>query len=327
MTGAGIAAAAAGVAVGSTLVLALLTRAISRRTAERFPNDGHFVQVGDDRLHYVEYGRADQPAIVLVHGLCGQLRNYAYLDLKRLSREYRVIAVDRPGSGKSTRGAASTANVYAQARTIAGFIEKLGLDRPVLIGHSLGGAIALAVGLDYPHCVRRLGLIAPLTMTETSAPGPFKGLQLQWRPLRRLASLTMGVPLMALINRKAVSMVFAPERVPNDFGLKGGGASGLQSSVFYAASSDLCSAPEDLPDMARRYAAMSVPVDMLFGREDKILPFGKHAEGLKRLLPGVNLRAVPGGHMLPVTQAAKTTDWIKGVAAAGFARKAEKAAA
>ncbi|WP_455731612.1 alpha/beta fold hydrolase, partial [Burkholderia stabilis] len=124
--------------------LALFSGYVARRVTRAFPPEGRFVDIGGDRIHYVEYGNG--PPIVFVHGLAGQLRNFAYLPLARLAQQHRVIIIDRPGAGRSLRGAGSQANVFAQARTVAAFIDALRLDKPVLVGHSLGGAIALAVG-------------------------------------------------------------------------------------------------------------------------------------------------------------------------------------
>jgi pimeloyl-ACP methyl ester carboxylesterase len=121
---------------------------------------------------------------------------------------------------------------------------------------------------------------------------------------------------MSILNsRKAIEAVFAPETMPKNFPVKGGGLMGLRPHVFYAASSDLVAAPQDLPDMERRYALMTVPVDVLYGKGDRILNWKRHGEALKRKLDRVILHGVDGGHMLPVTQPALTTDWVAGVAA------------
>nr|WP_233635523.1 alpha/beta hydrolase [Burkholderia gladioli] len=301
------------IVVAIYVVLFGFTQFTAYQVRRRFPPEGKFVDIDGDRLHYVDYGSG--PPIVMVHGLCGQLRNFAYLELPRLAQSHRVIVVDRAGSGRSTRGPASQANVYAQARTIARFIDTLGLEKPLLVGHSLGGAIALAVGLDHPDSVSRIALIAPLTHTETEPPAAFKGLALRWPLLRRFASLTMGIPVMILQSRKAIDAIFAPEPVPRDFPIKGGGLMGLRPDAFYAASSDLVAAPEDLPEMERRYPTLGMPVSVLYGRQDAILSYRKHGEALKQKLPGIELTLVEGGHMLPVTQPVQTTDWIREVAA------------
>ncbi|CAJ0688694.1 alpha/beta fold hydrolase [Ralstonia holmesii] len=307
-----------GVIAFALLAPVAFTFFIARRVTKGFPPEGKFIDVGADRVHYTDRGQG--PAIVFVHGLCGNLRNFAYLDMDRLARSHRVIVIDRPGAGRSVRGEDSPANIYAQAGMVAQCIEKLGLDKPVLVGHSLGGAISLAVGLNHPHVIRRLALIAPLTHAESAPPGAFGGLVLPSPLVRRLVSWTLAIPLSIINSRKAIAAVFAPETMPKDFPFKGGGLLGLRPHVFYAASSDLVSAPEDLPDMERRYASMTVPVDMLYGRGDRILNVKRQGEALKQKLDRVNLRIIDGGHMLPVTQPALTTDWVLAVAAAAPAR-------
>nr|WP_311529813.1 alpha/beta fold hydrolase [uncultured Ralstonia sp.] len=302
-----------GVVALAILAPVAFTFFIARRVTHGFPPEGKFIDIDGDRVHYIDRGNG--PAIVFVHGLCGNLRNFAYLDMDRLARSHRVIVIDRPGAGRSVRGADSPANIYAQARLVAQCIEKLGLDKPVLVGHSLGGAISLAVGLNHPQVIRRLALIAPLTHEESTPPGAFKGLALPSPFVRKLVSWTLATPMSIINSRKAIAAVFAPETMPKDFPFKGGGLLGLRPHVFYAASSDLVCAPEDLPDMERRYASMTVPVDVLYGRDDRILNVKRHGEALKQKLDRVNLRVIDGGHMLPVTQPRLTTDWVLAIAA------------
>ncbi|TGN98321.1 alpha/beta fold hydrolase [Burkholderia sp. USMB20] len=300
--------------VAMLAALALFSGYVARRVTRAFPPEGRFVDIGGDHIHYVEYGSG--PPLVFVHGLAGQMRNFAYLPLTRLAQHHRVILVDRPGAGRSLRGAGSQANVFAQARTIAAFIDALKLDRPVLVGHSLGGAIALAVGLNHPERVSRLALIAPLSHEQTEPPAPFKPLMLPSPLVRRFVSWTFAIPLTILTGRKAVDQVFAPEAVPRDFPVKGGGLLGLRPHVFYATATDLLSAPVDLPAMARRYADLALPVDVLYGRADPILNWRTHGEALAQKSARVRLKVVEGGHMLPVTIPDATADWLLEVAAA-----------
>ncbi|KAB0632335.1 alpha/beta hydrolase [Burkholderia stagnalis] len=305
--------------------LAVLTWYIARRVTRAFRPEGRFVDVNGDRIHYVEYGSG--PPIVFVHGLAGQLRNFAYLPLQRLAERHRVILIDRPGAGHSIRGARSQANIFAQARMVAGFIDALQLDKPVLVGHSLGGAISLAVGLNHPQHVSRLALIAPLTHQEAAPPAPFRPLLIPSRLVRRFVSWTFAIPLTILTGRKAVDAVFAPEAVPKDFPVKGGGLLGLRPSSFYATASDLIAVPEDMPALERRYAELALPVDVLYGRGDRILNWRSHGEALAQKSPRVRLRVVEGGHMLPVTIPGPTAQWLAEVAAEPVAADAPAAQA
>ena len=294
-----------------TAGLAVFSLYIAHRVEKALPPQGRFIDIGADRIHYVEYGNG--PPIVFVHGLNGQLRNFAYLRMDQLAQTHRVILMDRPGSGHSTRGAGSSASISAQARTVALFIDAMGLDKPVLVGHSLGGAIALAVGLDHPNSVSRLALIAPLT--HLVDPGrAFGGLMIRSSLVRRIVSVTVATPFAIKGSRAILDIVFGPDPVPGDFATKGGGLLGLRPRSFYAASSDMMAVPGELPAMENRYASLRLPVDVLYGREDRILDWRSHGEALKRKLDSTNLRLVDGGHMLPVTAPSVTMEWLRAIA-------------
>ena len=284
---------------------------VARRVDQALPPQGWFIDIGADRIHYVEYGNG--PPIVFVHGLNGQLRNFAYLHMNALTQTHRVILIDRPGSGHSTRGAGSSASISAQARTVAMFIDAMGLDKPVLVGHSLGGAIALAVGLNHPDSVGRLALIAPLTHLVDPIDA-FAGLLIRSSLVRRIVSLTVATPFAIKGSRAILDIVFGPDPVPRDFALKGGGLLGLRPRSFYAASSDMMAVADELPAMENRYASLHLPVDVLYGREDRILDWRSHGEALKQKLHGTSLRLVDGGHMLPVTAPSVTMEWLRTVA-------------
>ncbi len=286
---------------------------IASKVEKALPPRGRFIDIGADRIHYVEQGSGSP--IILVHGLSGQLLNFAYLDLQKLARSHRVIMLDRPGAGYSKRGESSPATIVNQAATVAAFIEALKLDKPVLVGHSLGGAIALAVGLNHPQSISRLALIAPLTHTQSEPPEAFRGLMIPSPLMRRAIAHTLATPLSIRKGPEVLAFVFGPEPVPKDFRTKGGGLLGLRPNSFYAASSDMLATAEDLPAMESRYSTLQMPVDVLYGRQDQILDYRLHGEALMQKIPYATLKLVDGGgHMLPVTVPALTTEWLLSVA-------------
>lgn len=293
------------------------TRRATRRIERAVPMDGRHIDIDGERIHYAEYGNShgngDKPPVVFVHGLCGQMRNFAYLPLEALAREHRVILVDRPGSGYSTRGAHSAANIRAQANTIARFIAALGLKAPVLVGHSLGGALALAVALDHPESVARLALIAPLTHVQTEVPKAFRALAVRSARVRRFMARTLATPLGLATSTPTLKAVFAPEAVPADFRTRGGALLSVRPTGFYNASMDLIAIEDsdDLEQMEQRYADLTVPVDVLFGRDDIVLDWMRHGDALRRRSERVTLKVVDGGHMLPVTAPSTTCDWLR----------------
>nr|WP_255483786.1 alpha/beta hydrolase [Rhodanobacter sp. A1T4] len=292
--------------------LAVFSSYVANKVEKALPPQGKFVDIGGDRIHYVEQGSG--PAIVIVHGLAGQLLNFAYLPMQELARSHRVILIDRPGAGYSTRGAQSSAAIFSQAATVAGFIDALKLDKPMLVGHSLGGALALAVALNHPQSVSRLALIAPLTHAETDPPAAFRGLAIPSALMRRVISHTLAIPLSIKTGAKVLEVVFGPEPVPKDFRVKGGGLLGLRPRSFYAASTDMLAISADMPTMERRYAALRLPIDVLYGRQDRVLSYRRHGEALKQKIPHATLKLVDGGHMLPVTAPTMTADWLLAIA-------------
>jgi pimeloyl-ACP methyl ester carboxylesterase len=292
--------------------LALFTAWMALRAEQAVPPCGRFIEINGMRIHYLDQGRG--PAVVMVHGLGGQLQNFSHSLLERLTGEFRVILVDRPGSGYSTRPRGAPSGLRAQGATIAAFLHALDLDHPLLIGHSFGGAVALAVALDHPGCVGALGLIAPLTHPPRTVPAPFLRLALRSRLLRWIAAWTLATPLSLLKGPEMLAYVFSPGAPPADFAVAGGGQLGLRPWTFFATTSDMVAVNEDLPRMAERYGTLRMPVAVLFGRDDRILSWREHGAAMEEKVPDLDLTVIPGGHMLPVTAPDRTAEWVRGVA-------------
>ena len=89
---------------------------------------------------------------------------------------------------------------------------------------------------------------------------------------------------------------------------------GLRPRSFYAASTDMLAISADMPTMERRYAALRLPIDVLYGRQDRVLSYRRHGEALKQKIPHATLKLVDGGHMLPVTAPTMTADWLLAIA-------------
>ncbi|UTD28190.1 alpha/beta fold hydrolase [Bradyrhizobium sp. WD16] len=288
---------------GFLLLLVLIVVALvafTARTAARVvaavPPRGQFIEVNGQKIHYVDRGTG--PAIVMIHGLGGNLLNFDYALADRLLADHRVILIDRPGSGYSVRPESAPANLPAQAATIAAVIKQLGLSRPLVVGHSLGGAVALTLALEHPDSVGGLVLLAALTHAKEEVPPVFRGLAIPWPLLRKIVAWTVATPL-AIRNRDVVlGVVFGPDPVPADFALRGGGVLGLRPVAFYNTSTDLLAINDDLPALTQRYGALAVPVAMLYGRGDRLLDYREQGEALKAKLPTLDLELIEGGHML-----------------------------
>jgi pimeloyl-ACP methyl ester carboxylesterase len=298
--------------------LALFTFLTSRRVETALPPAGNFIDVPGARLHLVE--RGEGPPILMVHGLAGQLGDITYAVVDLLAAHYRVVAVDRPGSGYSVRATGASASLMAQADAMSALIDALQLGRPLVVGHSFGAAVALALAQRHPERVAGLALVAPLSHPVDSVPAPFRGLQIEWPWLRALVGWTMATPANLLGRGAVLRFVFAPDGVPPDFDTRAGNLLGLRPSSYIAASADTVAARDDLPAMARRYGAMKLPVSILFGRGDRILRPRDQGEALAAAIPGAELTLVEGGHMLPITAPRRTADFIREAAARAFER-------
>ena len=306
----------AATALSAITGLALFTAWNGRRAERLVPADGHFLQVDGATLHYADIGSG--PPIVMIHGLGGQLRNFTYALSETLAQDHRLIIVDRPGSGYSTFGAETKERgLFAQARVIVELITALGLERPLLVGHSLGGAVALAAAVQYPERVGGLALLAPLTQPIETVPDVFKALALQSPAARAAIAWTLAAPLSRARPEAGQEQVFGPEAVPDDFEVRGGAALTLRPAAFQAAAADVEACRVEMPILARRYGELKLPVGILFAKEDRSLDFADHGPPTAQAIAGAELTAIAGGHMFPLTQPALTGDWIRARVAAG----------
>lgn len=303
--------------------LVWFTASAARKVEAALPPHGRFMEIDGERIHYVDT-RGVGPAIVMIHGLGGNLLHFDYALAGRLAGEFRLILVDRPGSGYSTRAAGGDASLTAQAAAIAGLIRALGLTRPLLVGHSLGGAISLALALDHPDCVGGLALLAPLTHAQDEVPAIFRRFVIRSGLVRNLVAWTLATPLGILNGPAALKEVFAPEAVVPDFPLRAGGLLGLRPKAFYATSSDLVAINDVLPSYTKRYPSLSLPFGILFGKDDRPLDYRQQGEAMKASCAALDLELMEGGHMLPITAPDRCAALIRRVAARqqGFPRVA-----
>ena len=289
--------------------LALFTGWTARKVERVLPPQGRFIEVQGNRIHLLDVGSG--PAIVVVHGLGGQMRNFTYGLVDRLKDRYRVVVMERPGAGYSGRARGASARLGVQAEVVAGVISALGLRRPLLVGHSLGGALALAVALQHREAVGGLALVSPLTQPQDAVPAAFRALAIPSRLVRALVAWTLATPMAILKRDKVLGELFGPEPCPDDFALKGGGALGLRPKAFYSTSTDLMAVNEDLPGFHARYGTLELPVGLLFGQGDRILDAQVHGASMTDQVPGLTYEALAdAGHMIPVTRPDAVADFI-----------------
>ncbi|TDK43833.1 alpha/beta fold hydrolase [Antarcticimicrobium luteum] len=295
--------------------LAAWTRYLGRDVERLVPREGRMQPVPGGAIHYVDLGPREAPVVVLIHGLSGQLQHFTYGVTGLLEQDYRVIALDRPGCGYSTRDSDELAALPEQARMIWALLDALGVGRAVLAGHSLGGAVALAMALERPGQVAALALICPLTHAQGNDIPAFKGLEVASPLLRRAIAHTIAVPMARRTAAAVLEMVFRPDPCPEDFLSRGGGALGLRPKAFIAASADYMAANAGITAQQLRYATdLNTPGGVLFGEADNLLPPDRH--GAPMAAHGLGYEEMAGrGHMLPITAPAACADFIRRMAA------------
>ena len=198
---------------------------------------------------------------------------------------------------------------------IAEFIEKEGLENPLIVGHSLGGAVALTLGLNHREVVGGLALLCPATQPIEGTPEVFKGLDISSAGLRKFIAHTVSGPLGLLMEKKIFSVVFAPEPILPDFWVKGGGKLGRSPGAFISASEDLVQSRASVEEVAGREGELTMPVGVLYAEADEILDPKLHGEKFAEL-SGADLKLLPNrGHMIPLTAPDDCADFIREMAA------------
>ena len=298
-------------AAASLLVLAALTagtiltdRLASAREARAeaaYPPQGQFIEVGGRRLHAVVTGSG--PDLVLIHGANGSARDFSFDLIDRLATRYRVIAFDRPGLGWSDRARPGYAAAFAdgaespqeQAALLAVAAQKLGANRPLVLGHSFGGIVALAWALDHdPAALIMLGGVA----------NPWPG-RLDW--IYRVNGTPVGggvvAPLIAAYApkariRRAVEGVFAPQRPPAGYADHLGVDMFVRRSAFRANARQVNLLRPHVVRMSERYDTLDLPIELVQGGEDVTVPLAIHAGPLADRVQSARLTVLPGvGHM------------------------------
>ncbi|MCB0571548.1 MAG: alpha/beta fold hydrolase [Phaeodactylibacter sp.] len=112
----------------------------------------------DLEIAYFDEGKGEK-VILFIHGL-GSYAPAWKKNIESLRADYRCLAIDLPGYGKSSKGNYEASMTYF-ATVIKDFLDVLGIDKAVLVGHSMGGQIALTTALSYPEKVESLVLVAP----------------------------------------------------------------------------------------------------------------------------------------------------------------------
>jgi pimeloyl-ACP methyl ester carboxylesterase len=290
--------AALAISLGLAGAIGLATGVRVRQRALRavrvHPPEGRLLTIGAHQVHGLVQG--DGPDLVLIHGASGSLRDFSFDLIGRLSARYRVIALDRPGLGHSSPLAGRDGtSLAAQAAVLAAAARRLGATRPLLVGQSYGGAVAMAWALDHPAA----GLV---TIGAPSLPWPGK-LALWYRANETALGRSVLTSLVAAwlpgdVARRQIAGVFDPAPAPAGYADHLGADLLLRRSQLATNVRQVNSLRAELVAQEPRYGGLTLPIEMVHGTADTIVPLAIHSAPLTRRLATAQLTVIDGaGHM------------------------------
>jgi len=309
-----------GIALGlssAALAAAALINAYRARKVEReHPPRGRFISVDGVRLHYLERGEGSP--VVFIHGNVVDSRDWVLSGVfDRTAAHHRVIAFDRPGFGHSERPHGSLWTAAHQATLLRHAFRALGIERPVVVGHSWGALVALELALNHPEAVSGLVVLSgyydvtirydvPL-VAVSAVPGVGDLLRYTVSPVLGAALLPMNIKAM-----------FAPQPVPSQFKRDFPYGFPVRPWQIRAESQDAVTMMPAAIDMHQRFRDLRLPVFIVAGTKDRVVGHESHANWLHNQIPGSRLRLINGaGHMVHYVCPQQVADGIDQVAQSG----------
>jgi len=272
-------------------------RRYTRWANAKWPPQGRFIEAEGARLHIREAGLEGAPRVLLIHGASSNLLELWGPLAAEFSPLHRVIAYDRPGMGHSSRAKRDAHTLAAQARCAARVLEESGSGPAIVVGHSLGAAVALRLALDYPKLVRGLVLIAP-------ACNPYPGKNAWWARLSAtpvLGDLFCGliIPWLApMLAHASIANNFWPAATPVSYAEEAGVGLIFRPRAFKASAQDVVATNPEFAAQAARYTDLFTPAVIITAEKDKIVSPKRHARALAATLPAAELVIAPDtGHM------------------------------
>jgi pimeloyl-ACP methyl ester carboxylesterase len=292
-TKAGGLVAVAGIALAGS---ALISHYKARQAERRHPPLGRFVTAGGARLHYIEAGRG--PAVVLLHGNGAMVEDFLISGVfERAARRHRIIAFDRPGFGHSERPRGRRWTASAQAAILPQAFKLLGIERAIVVGHSWGTLVALALALDNPRLVSGLVLASGYYY-----PTPRMDVALFSPPaipvLGDLITHTVAPLIGEAMAPGLFEKMFAPQGTPPWFTARFSVALTLRPSQIRAYAEDTAHMTAAAEFLSHRYGSLFPPTVVMAGDADKIVDYGQ-AQRLHGEVAGSRLEVFNGGsHMI-----------------------------
>lgn len=280
--------------LGATLGAAAFVEARTLAAERAHRVRGRFIDVDGVRLHYLERGSG--PALVMLHGIGSMIDDFLLSGLvARAAERYRVIVIDRPGYGRSSRPRDRLWTPGAQAELIQRALRRLDVYCPVLLGQSFGASVAAAYALRFP--VERLLLVSGYFYPTVRLDAP-----LLVPPAIPLVGDVMRYTVSPIVGRLLwpgwLRILFAPAPVPRRFKPFPAWMA-LRPSQLRATGEDAAVLLPAARAMASEYQNLKAPTVIIAGAGDRYVSARAHSVRLHHEVPHSRLTLVPGaGHMV-----------------------------
>ena len=287
--------------VAALAILALITQAGVIWLERSYPARGKMIEVAGGTIHVVELGPRDAagPAIVMIHGASSNLESMRRLLGDRLAEKHRVILIDRPGHGWSTRSRTEDSTPDIQGRMIEQALATLGVRRAVFVVHSWAGALGARMALDYPQRVAGLVMLAPVAYPWPGGVGWYNKV-VTTPVIGPLLAHTITLPLGYFLAGPGARNAFLPQSMPDGFVRDSATPLLLRPREFIANAHDLVTLKEAVREQAPRYAEITAPVVVISGDgADKTVSTSIHSRPFAAALANAKLIVLPDvGHMV-----------------------------
>jgi pimeloyl-ACP methyl ester carboxylesterase len=288
------------VVVAALAVLALTTQAGVLALQRAYPAQGRMIEVAGATLNVLEIGPRDAagPPIVIIHGASSNLQTMRRPLGDMLALHHRVILIDRPGHGWSTRARLEDSTPAIQGRMIDAALETLGIGRAIFVVHSWAGALGALMALDYPQRVAGLVMLAPVAYPWRGGVGWYNKL-VTTPVIGPLLAYTITLPLGYFLIESGARNVFLPQIMPEDFVTSTATPLLLRPREFLANAWDLVALKAAVAEQAPRYGDIKVPVVVIAGDMDKTVSPNIHSRPFVAAVPDAKLIVLPDvGHIV-----------------------------
>ncbi|MDU8926868.1 alpha/beta hydrolase [Alisedimentitalea sp. MJ-SS2] len=267
------------------------------RADAAYPPEGQIIDVDGHAVHVVVMGPTDAPDLVLIHGSSGNTRDFTHALAPALAMHYRVYVIDRPGLGYTERINRRGASLREQAELLSATARQLGAHRPIVLGQSYGGAVALAWAVHNPNDISALVLLSAASQPWTTGLGWYYTL---------LSNRLLGPVIIPLLTafvhdervERELEAIFAPQSPPSGYQDHIGAGLTLRRASLRANALQRANLLSEITALHPLYPDIAIPVESLHGTADTTVGLRVHAEPLADQIESNRLTLLEGvGHM------------------------------